>query len=292
MIRAAFLVAMLVSAVAAAAQTESKPQPAQTPAAAPATTGRAPVQTKTKEEYQAYQAAIQNTQNSEAMERSADDFAAKFPTSDVRVLLYRAAMGAYQTAGNSGKMMDVGLKVLKIDKDDPQALIVVSEVLEERTSPTDLDREQRSAQALAYAQHALETIDSDLAVPAGTPTERVEAFKKYLRSTALAIVGTVQYKQEHYPEAEATLKKAIEADAGNPDPVVILRLALTLDQEKKFAEALEEANRAVELTREDSDLGKMARSERDRLVIQKQNNQPSSPVPTPPAPTNPTPPSP
>src|SRR5690348_6086951 len=81
-------------------------------------TGRAPIQTKTAAEYQAYQAAIANAHNPEAMERAADDFAAKFPDSAVRVLLYRSAMNAYQTAGNAQKMMDVGLKVLNLDKDD------------------------------------------------------------------------------------------------------------------------------------------------------------------------------
>lgn len=251
---------------------------AQAQAQAPTPPGQRPIQAKTKEEFEAYQAAVANAQNPEAMEKAADDFAAKFPSSDVRVLLYRAAMGSYQTAGNPQKMMDVGLKVLAIDKDDPQALLAVSEVLEERTSPTDLDRDQRSAQALGYAQHALETMDTNLAVPAGTPPEKVEAFKKYLRSTALAIIGTIQYKQEHYPEAETSLKQAIEADAANPDPVVVLRLALALDQQKKYGDALGQAKRAVELTKEDTDLGKMARNERDRLLVQNQNNAPAAPA--------------
>src|SRR5947208_12232990 len=50
-------------------------------------TARAPIQTKTAAEYQAYQAAIANAQNPAAMEKAADEFAAKFPDSAVRVLL-------------------------------------------------------------------------------------------------------------------------------------------------------------------------------------------------------------
>jgi tetratricopeptide (TPR) repeat protein len=239
------------------------------------------------------------------MEKAADDFAAKFPTSDVRVLLYRAAMSSYQNAGNPEKMMNMGLKVLAIDKDDPEALISIAEILEERTGPTDLDRQQRSEQVVEYASHALKTLDTDLAVPAGTSPDRVDAYKKYLRSTALAIIGTMYYKQEHFAEAEAKLRDAMETDASSPDPVVVLRLALALDQQKKYSDALEEANRAVELTEENTDLGRMARNERDRLVVQSggsaasavapsattqaapQNNAPpnqpsSSPAPTPP----------
>jgi len=249
------------------AQPGTQAQPAQT--AQPAQpSGRPPVQAKTQAEFQAYQTAIANAQNPDAMEKAADNFAAQFPTSDLRVLLYRATMHSYQSAGNSQKMMEMGLKVLAIDRDDPEALIGVAEVQEEHTSPTDLDREQRMAQAITSAQHALETIDTDLAVPAGIPPARVEDYKKYLRATALTIVGTIQYKKEQYADAETTLRKAIDADPSNPDAVVILRLALALDQQRKYPEALEQANRAVELTKEDTDIGKMARNERDRLALQ------------------------
>jgi tetratricopeptide (TPR) repeat protein len=266
--------AVLITLLATSLVTAQAPSSASTPASSSASqagtpnTGRPPVQTKTREEYKAYQAAVANGQNPEAMEKAADDFAAKFPNSDVRVLLYRAAMSSYQNAGNPEKMMNMGLKVLAIDKDDPEALIGIAEILEERTGPTDLDRQQRSDQVVEYASHALKTLDTDLAVPAGTSPDRVDAYKKYLRSTALAIIGTIYYKQEHYPEAEAKLRDAMETDAANPDPVIVLRLALALDQQKKYPEALEQANRAVELTEEGTDLGRMARNERDRLVVQ------------------------
>ena len=257
-------IALALTGIASAGgQTSGQPsQPTGTSQGA----GRGPIQTKTPAEYQAYQAAIANAQNAQAMEKAADDFAAKFPDSAVRVLLYRSAMNAYQNAGNAQKLMDVGLKVLNLDKDDPEALISVAEVLQEQTSPTDLDKDKRAKRAIDYAQHALETIDTDLAVPSGTSNERVEAYKKTLRSSAFAIVGTLQYKQEQYADAESNLRKAIDDDSANPDPVVVLRLALALDQQKKYADALQHANRAVELTQESTDVGKMARNERDRLV--------------------------
>ena len=136
----------------------------------------------------------------------------------------------------------------------------------------------RTTQVLV--KHALETIDTDLAVPAGSAPEKVEAYKKYLRATALLTIGTVQYKREQYADAEGNLRKAIEADAENPDPVVILRLALALDQQKKYPEALQQANRAIALTQDTTDVGKMARNERDRLVVVTGgNNTPAAPAP-------------
>ncbi len=271
---AAVLIMVLTASFMAAQSQPSASAPASpsTPQSETANAGRPPVQTKTREEYKAYQAAIANEQNPDAMEKAADDFAAKFPNSDVRVLLYRAAMSSYQNAGNPEKMMNTAFKVLAIDKDDPESLIAIAELLEERTGPTDLDRQQRSQQVLEYATHALKTLDTDLAVPTGTSPDRVDAYKKYLRSTTLAIIGTIYYKQEHYPEAEAKLRDAIEADAANPDAVVVLRLALALDQQKKYSDALEQANRVVDLTQESTDLGRMARIERDRLLVQTAGN--------------------
>src|SRR5947199_3426501 len=200
MTKAAVLIAVLAASHAVAQAQSAASVPGSS--SSQQTAGRPPIQTKTREEYKSYQAAVANGQNPEAMEKAADDFAAKFPNSDARVLLYRAAMSSYQNAGNPDKMMSMGLKVLAIDKDDPEALIGIAEILGERTGLTDLDRQQRSEQVVEYASHALKSLDTDLAIPAGTSPDRVEAVKKYLRSTALAIIGTMYYKQEHYPEAE------------------------------------------------------------------------------------------
>lgn len=233
------------------------------------------VQARTQAEYDAYQAIKQKAQTPEEFEKAADNFATRFPDSNLRIVLYRGVMQSYQQAENADKMLTAGLKVLALDKDDPEALIVVAEIQEEHTGPMDLDRDQRMDEAVANAQHALQAIDTDLDVPAGTASERVEAYKKYLRSTAFAIVGKIQYKRQQYPEAEATFRQALDADPSNPDPVVLLSLSLALDVQKKYQNALQQVNRAVELTKEDSDVGKSARNERDRLLTETGGNNSS-----------------
>ena len=238
-----------------------------------------PIRARTHEEYVAYQAAAANLQNPDAMAPAVADFATKFPDSNLRVLLYRKLMKSYKDAGNAEKMMDAGLKVLALDKDDPEALISVAEVQEEHTSQMDLDRDQRMGQALANAQRALQTIDTDLTIPAGATPDRVEQYKKYLRATAWAIIGNVEYRQQKYSDAEATFHKSLDADPGNPDGVVLLQLALALDQQNKYQDALAQASRAVELTKEDTDVGKLARTEEQRLkaLLAKQGNPEQNP---------------
>jgi tetratricopeptide (TPR) repeat protein len=228
--------------------------------------GKRPPQAKTQPEFDAYQAAMKNANDPAAMEKSADDFATKFPESELRVLLYRTAMHGYQSANNAEKMAGMAQKILTIDPDDPEALVGAAEVIAERTRDTDLDKDQRLAEAQKDAQRALQTVDTDVAIPAGTAQERIDAYKGYLRSSAYSILGTIAFNQKNYPEAEGQFRKSIDAFPAQPDPVVVLRLAIALDNQGKYPDALKEANHAVELTPENTPAGTLARRERDRLV--------------------------
>jgi tetratricopeptide (TPR) repeat protein len=228
--------------------------------------GKRPPQAKTQPEFDAYQAAMRIANDPAAIEKAAEDFSAKFPASELRVLLYRTAMHSYQTANNGEKMMEMGRKVLAIDPDDPEALLGVSEVVVERTGDNDVDKNQQLADALKMAQHCLETVDSDITIPAGTPQEKVDSYKGFLRSSAEAVIGAIQYDQEKYADSEASLRKSIDAYPSQPDPVAIFRLALALDKQEKYPEALKYASQAVDLTQESTAVGSAARHERDRLV--------------------------
>jgi tetratricopeptide (TPR) repeat protein len=243
----------------------TQPGTANAPAGAAQPQGKRPPQAKTQPEFDAYQAGIANMKDPAAMEKAADDFAAKFPSSDLRVLLYRAAMNSYQNANNGDKMMEMGRKILALDPNDPEAALGVAQVLAERTRDTDLDKDQRFDEATKMAQHALETIDTDVAAPAGTPPEKVEAYKQYLKSTAYAVVGTIQFNQGKFADAESSLRKSVDADPAQPDPVAMLRLALALDKQEKYPDALKEANRVVSITQESTNIGSTARREQDRL---------------------------
>jgi tetratricopeptide (TPR) repeat protein len=273
--RAAMMLGMLTATVFAVAQQQtpaqqSKPatppagQQGAAPAAAP--TGKRPPQAKTQPEFDAYNAAVANQKDPAALEKATDDFAAKYPDSELRALLYKATMRGYQNANNGDKMSDMAQKLLALDPNDPEALVSVAEVMAEKTRDTDLDKDQRYDQAAKYAQHSLETIETDVAAPTGTTQAQIDAYKGLLRSTAYSVLGTIAYGQSKYVDAEGYFRKSIDAYPQQPDPVVVLRLALALDKQAKYPEALKEANHAVELTQEGTSAGTTARHERDRLV--------------------------
>jgi tetratricopeptide (TPR) repeat protein len=270
------ILGLLNLTILAGAQTGGAPSGAQPSAAQ----GKRPPQTKTQPEYDAWKAAAALT-DAAAAEKAADDFATKFPDSEVRILLYKNAMRLYQNANNGEKTEAMGRKVLALDGDDPEALVTVAEVISEKTRDTDMDKEQRFAEAISMAQKAMTTLDTDLSVPAGTSQDKIDAYKAGVRSQAYSIIGTIQFKKENYPAAQEDLQKAIDAYPSDPSPVDVLRLALTLDKLQKYPDALKVVNRVVDMTQKDESgvIGTAARRERDRLQQLTGSAPPAQPAP-------------
>jgi len=234
--------------------------------AAAAPQGKRKPQAKTKPEYDAYNAAIALTDPA-ALEKAADDFAAKFPDSELRTGLYTLTMERYQTSNNGAKMMEMARKVLAIDGDDPAALARLAVGLLDSTRDTDLDKDQKFAEAKKNAEHALVTVETDVPT-AGYPPEQLAGFKSSIRSDAYFVLGMVPFKANSWAEAEVNLRKSIEAFPQSPDAFTHLELGVALDMQNKYPEAMKYVDRAVELTKDraDSGVGKAARDEKDRLV--------------------------
>lgn len=231
-------------------------------AAAPA--GKRRPMAKTQEEFAAFNAANALT-DAAAQEKAANDFAVKFPDSELRVLLYKTVMHGYQQANNLDKMMEMSKKVLGYDADDPEALLIAAQVLAERTRDTDLDKADRLAEARKDAQRALVTVDTDIP-SAGYAPEQLTAYKGFIRSEAHEILGTLDYNAKAWGDAEANLKQSIEAYPQQVDPIAVFRLSVALDMQNKYPEALKYANQAVDLTKEGTNAGDAARKEKDRLT--------------------------
>jgi tetratricopeptide (TPR) repeat protein len=267
--RAATIIAMLGLSAWGLAQTADKPGAQTAPAgqaagqtAAPA--GKRRPQAKTQEEYAAYNAAAALTDPA-AQEKAADDFATKFPDSELRPIIYKAVMHGYLQANNGEKAMTMAQKILTYDADDPEALVGVAQVLAERTRDTDLDKAERLAEARKDAQRALVTVDTDVPT-SGYSADQLNAYKGLLRSDAYAALAVLDYNAKAWADAEGNLRKSIDAYPQQVDPVAVLRLSLALDQQNKYPEALKYANQAVDLTKEGSSTGDAARRERDRLI--------------------------
>jgi tetratricopeptide (TPR) repeat protein len=223
-----------------------------------------------------------------AMEKAADEFVAKYPDSELKSAVYQRTMVAYQSAGNDEKTMETGKKALSYNPDDPGVLVALSDMIAQRTRETDLDRDERLAEATKMAQHALETV-GDFPAPQNMPSEQVEAVKNQMRGAAYGVIGMANYTQKKYPEAEAAFKQAVDVTKADPDPTIYLRLTLTLDKMNKYQEALDAANKTLTLVPADSQVAALATQEKGRLTQLLNSAQKTTPKapPTSPQPTNP-----
>ena len=291
----AMMALMMAAGIAMAQADASKaPAPAQgaQTAAAPAPAAPHAPQAKSKEEFDAYNLAASKTDPAQA-EAAADEFAQKFPNSELKELLYVRAMNLYQQQNNSAKVIAMGRKAIAINPTDPVPLVAVASALVMDTRESDLDRDARFAEATKDAQAALDNIETGLQVPPNVPADRIAAAKANLRSIAYDTLGVIAMNKKDYAAAEQNFQKAADLMKDQPDAVVYLRLSVAQDNEKKYQAALESANKAAQYAPEGSAEKNLAKQQQDRLqklLADKSTSTPAAtPPPTtpPPAPTTP-----
>jgi tetratricopeptide (TPR) repeat protein len=286
------LAACTAMAQASASKTPASAASAQAGAAAPAPAGPHQPQAKSKEEFDAYNLAASKTDPPQ-LEAAADEFAQKFPNSELKELLYVRSMNTYQQQNNSGKVVAMGRKAIEANPTDPVPLVTVASALVMDTRENDLDRDARFAEASKDAQAALDNVDTGLQVPPNVPPDRVALAKANLSSIAYDTLGVIAMNKKDYAAAEQSFQKAADLMKAQPDAVVYLRLSVAQDNEKKYPEALDSANKAVQYAQEGSAEKNLAKQQQDRIqkLLADKGTPTASPAPsapaTPPAPTTP-----
>ena len=269
---------MVAIAVAAAGLCRAQSQPASSapaaapqqaaPATPPATTGiKPPPAAKTQAEYDAFNTALTAVQGPDlaAGEAAARDFQAKFPQSELTSQLYLSLLFKALQANNADAAVDMGHQVLKLDPTNPVAAVYVATVLAETTRDTDLDAAQKFDEAAKDANLALQNVDANLMMAAGTTQEQADATKSDLKARAYDALGLVELKRKNDAGAEKYLRQSVQTRGEPGDPMTHLRLALSLDRQNKFPDALAEAKKAASLAQPDQPVAKSAQAEIDRL---------------------------
>jgi len=247
---------MVVMSCALLAQSQGSAQQGQA-------AGKHVPQAKTKAEFNDYNAAYA-LNGGAAVEKAAEDFATKYPDSELKPILYTKAMHEYQTENNKPKIVAMGDKVLQFDPDNPVALVLTATVMADSLATSDVDQEKKVAAIRKNADHALQTIPA-FAPGANIPPEQLAAYKKTLESMAHAAMGMAALKNNDDTGAEKELKAAADVNPSQPDPYVWYHLALAQDHQKKYSEALVSVNQAVKYASTDPDLASLANGELTRL---------------------------
>jgi tetratricopeptide (TPR) repeat protein len=274
----AFLAAIVLAALTAQAQTSAPagnpPQnqtSGQAPSgqaagapAAPANGGHRMLQPKSQDELKAYQDANTKTDAAQA-EAAATDFATKFPTSELRTALYMRVMNMYAQANNTDKVIDVGRLAIAADPTNPIPLMEVASTIAETTHDTDLDREQRLAEAAKDAHAAIDNVDTGLLVPANADPARVASAKRTILTNSYDTLAMVDMSRNDYQSAVTNLQKAIEQSKDNPEAVIYLRLSVAQDKLQQYPQALDSANKAVQYSKDGTSAQSLAKQQQERI---------------------------
>lgn len=277
-----------------AQNTQAPAQAVSQPATPPATTGYKPPQAKTKEEYDSYKASAALT-NPDQVLAAADQFAQKFPDSELKALLYVQAMNGFAQQNRADKEIEAGRKVIAIDSRDPNPLIHVASALVETTRENDLDKEQRYTEARKDAQAAIDNINTGLHIPPTASEAQIESVKNSILALAYETLGVIAMQKQDFAAAEANFQKSVDVSKAEPLARVYLRLSVAQDNEKKYAEALVNANKALQYSQQGSVEQTLAKQQQTRLQkLVGEGAEPSVPAPgaTPPPATTPAPPAP
>ena len=159
----------------------------------------------------------------------------------------------------------------------------------EGTRDTDMDRNQRLAEAAKDAQGAIDNIN-ELLVPPNAPADRVAAVKASILTMAYDSLGMVNLNKKDYAAAEQELLKAVDTSKAQPEAVVFLRLSVAQDQLKQYPQALESATKAAQYAPQGSaaqNLAKQQQARLQKLIAGGTPAVPSGTAPPTPAPATP-----
>jgi tetratricopeptide (TPR) repeat protein len=221
-------------------------------------------QAKTAQEFKDYNAAYALT-GGEAVEKAADDFAAKYPASELKNFLYEKAMHEYQSVNDQPKILATGQKVLQLDPDNAVALVLTANALSDNLSESNPDP-QKAAEIKKNAGHALEILGGNFSPNVKATPEQIEAYKKTLQGLAHSALGITALKMHDDAGAEKELKAAADVNPAQPDPFVWYHLSLAQDHQKKYSEALVSVTQAVQSAASNPEIGSLAKDERERLL--------------------------
>ena len=258
-----FLVLFLAASVAAQKPGSKPAQGSQAQGSQPAQQQPGP-HPKTQAELTDYNAAAVITGGA-ASEKAANDFAAKYPDSEMRENLYLRAMHEYQTENQMAKTLEMAQKVLQLDTTNSVALVISAMVLSDELRQPNPDP-QKVAEITKDANLAIQTIDTSFKPPTQVTPEQLALYKNILKGNAHSALGVTDLKTENYPAAETELKQATDLTKAQPDPYNWYYLALAQDHQKKYSEAAATATEGLKYAGSDANVQKLLEEERDKAT--------------------------
>jgi tetratricopeptide (TPR) repeat protein len=188
-------------------------------------------------------------------------FIQHYPASDFQGIVYQHLMLAFKEMGDYQRLIDSGEKALKVQPDNLNTLLTLSEVLPNGVSGNGPDDRRRLAQAEEYARRIFEAIEQ-VKLPRSMPRQRWQVLSSEMEASAHESLGHIASKRGHWKEAVAEFEKAVKQ---NPSPQgrQFYRLGLAYMLAGSDRSAQTALHQAIELGPDE--IGKMAKAVLKRM---------------------------
>ncbi len=194
-------------------------QPAQGAASAPPQQKK---EIKDPAEYNAYVGAVQQT-DPKAKISGVEAFLTQYPNSVMKEDALELLMGAYQQTGDVAKTLDAAQRLLQVNPNNYRALALLT-YMKRQAAEAGTTPQQNLADAAQYGSKGLDALKV-ATKPDGMSDADFDKLKKQLGSIFNGAVGINALQSKNYPQAQQSLRAAVESDPTDLRNVYPLALA-------------------------------------------------------------------
>ncbi len=234
--------------------------------------------------------AVQNATAPDARIAAINNTLENFADTEFKPMLLLWGTAAYEQKSDWDNVIVWGERVLEVDPQSYQAMLMLSNAYVRRTKEYDLDKEDKLSKAEGYANKALAALKTAEKPRPDVTDEQWEGAKKQLNAQAHELLGSASMSRKSYEKAIAEYKEAISID---PQATTTVRLAAAYNAAKKPDEALPLVEKLMAAPDTDPTIKSFAQAERARALQMKNGANkpattgapPSAPAPVPVSPT-------
>jgi tetratricopeptide (TPR) repeat protein len=199
-----------------------QPAPAQPAQPKPAAQPKGPAP-KSQKELQALQALF-GAKDPDSVIKASDALIVGFADTDFKDIALLMAADSYQRKGDPEKAIIYAERALEANKNNFQAMLMLAEILSQRTREHDFDREEKLGRAEKYANGAIAALKTAQKPNPQITDDQWEQNKKYLTAQAHQSIGMAAMTRKKYDVAISELKMAVDG-VGAQEPAFQVRLA-------------------------------------------------------------------
>jgi tetratricopeptide (TPR) repeat protein len=211
------------------------------PPATPAAPGAIPIakamKAKSKSELEAYNAMVMAVNDPDKAIEAAENLITKFADTEFKGIALNIEADAWQRKGDFNKMEIFADRVLEVNPQDSQALLMLAKHYATHTRENDLDREEKLGKAEKYANLLIDVAKTLPKPSAQFTDEQWVGARKDTAAEAYNVIGQANLTRKKYDAAAAGFKSAVDS-ASAPEPAYMVRLALALQSGGKYDEAI------------------------------------------------------